>query len=245
MKCEYIPQLKQLWQEAFGDTPHFIDSFFATAFAPERCHILEENGQILAAAYWLDCHYDQGKLAYIYAVATARAHRRQGLGHKLMEDIHSLLAQRGYAGSILVPGNPGLAGFYREMGYTFFGGKSEFTCAAGEEALPLRSISAAEYAALRQQYLPDGAVIQERENLEFLQKQVSFSTGNDCLLVYTEENGKLWCPELLGDPACAPRILKSLGAREGRFCGPGQIPFAMFRPLADTKAPLYFGFAFD
>ncbi len=245
MKPEYIPQLKRLWQEAFGDTESFIDSFFTTAFSPARCRMLLSGDEVLAAAYWLDCSCEGRKLAYIYAVATAKEHRSKGYCHRLMAAIHDSLALQGYCGSILVPGSPGLAEFYRGMGYAFFGGKQEFSCTAGESAVALRSLCAEEYAHLRQQFLPAKAVLQENENLDFLQKHASFSEGNGFILTYSEENGKLWCPELLGDVSCAPGILRSLGLQEGRFRVPGETPFAMFRPLAETEAPGYFGFAFD
>ena len=31
---EEIPQLRTLWQEAFGDSDAFLDIFFSNAFAP-------------------------------------------------------------------------------------------------------------------------------------------------------------------------------------------------------------------
>ena len=49
-----IPQLKALWQQAFGDTAAFIDNFFATGFAPVRCRCLTLDGDVAAALYWFD-----------------------------------------------------------------------------------------------------------------------------------------------------------------------------------------------
>ena len=43
-------QLKNLWHLAFGDGEEFIDLFFRTAFDPEKCLYLEEEGQITAIA---------------------------------------------------------------------------------------------------------------------------------------------------------------------------------------------------
>ena len=42
-ETRHIPQLRQLWKEAFGDTDDFLDVFFSVAFAPERsrCVILD------------------------------------------------------------------------------------------------------------------------------------------------------------------------------------------------------------
>ena len=48
-----IPQLWDLWREAFGDSGEFLDAFFETAFSPERCLCATGNGQVIAAVYWL------------------------------------------------------------------------------------------------------------------------------------------------------------------------------------------------
>ena len=71
-------QLKELWHLAFGDGLEFIELFFGTAYAPERCLYLTEDGQVTAALYWLDCSYQDQKQAYIYAVATHPEHRGKG-----------------------------------------------------------------------------------------------------------------------------------------------------------------------
>ncbi len=250
MKLEHpaphqIPALKNLWQECFGDDLAFIDSFFDAAFADTHCLCVWEDGQPLAAAYWMDCSYAQGRLAYIYAVATAPAHRGKGLCHQLMAAIHSLLLQQGYAGSLLVPGSPGLADLYRGMGYDFFGGKAEFSCQSAAVPAPVQALTAMQYQHLRRQYLPCAAVQLGDAGLRFLQAQASLAAGDGCLLAYHMENGRLFALELLGSTEKAPGILRALGAQSGLFRTPGNTPYAMFRPLQRSQAPSYFGFAFD
>jgi len=44
----HIPQLRQLWKTAFGDTDAFLDSFFRTAFSPVRCRCILEEDRIAA-----------------------------------------------------------------------------------------------------------------------------------------------------------------------------------------------------
>lgn len=237
---EQIPQLRQLWQEAFGDTDFFLDKFYSTAFAPERCLCAAVDCRVAAAAYWFSC----GEYAYIYAVATAEAFRSQGICHTLMEKIHCLLRQEGYAGCILVPGSEGLRQFYAGMGYKNFGGVQEFACEAGTP-LPLWKIDAEEFAALRRIVLPEGGVIQEGENLAFLSRWAAFYRGEDFLLTATRDNDTLRGLELLGNTNAAPGIVETLGAKNGSFRGPGNMPFAMFLPLNTKKTPTYFGFAFD
>ncbi len=237
--------LQALWQEAFGDPMAFIDGFFATAYAPSRCMCIWEGEAVLAAAHWLDCSFDGGKLAYIYAVATAKAHRGRGLCHGLMEKIHNQLKSQGYAGAILVPGEESLGAFYGGMGYRFFGGKEEFSTKAGRAPVLLRQISGAEYAQLRRNHLPRGGVVHSSENMRFLESYAYFAAGDHFLLAYTLEDGRLICHELLGDSRQAPAILAALGAREGRFRTPGEKPYAMLLPFEDTATPSYFGLAFD
>ena len=236
-----IPQLRRLWQEAFGDSDAALDCFFQAAYAPERCLCITDAGNVVAAAYWFSC----GEYAYIYAVATAKNHRGQGLCHKLMDAIHTLLTRQGYAGAMVVPGEESLRRFYAGMGYANFGGIREFSCQAASTPEALRQLRAAEFSAMRRQYLPAGAVVQEGENLAYLQTYAQFYAGKDFLLTVLQDGKVLQGLELLGNADAAAGILAALGANSGTFRTPGDTPFAMYKPLHSKKQPTYFGFAFD
>lgn len=242
-----IPALRQLWQQAFGDTDAFLDSFFSTGFSPDRCRCLWEEDQVAAALYWFDGEYRRKSVAYLYAVATAEAFRGQGLCHTLMENTHAHLAALGYAGTVLVPGSESLFHFYARMGYRVFSTVGEFSCTASGPAVPLQPISPKEYARLRKALLTENSVIQEGATLTFLQTQADFFAGNGILLAVSRNGGTAFIPELLGDPATAPGILKTLGAEKGTFRIPGNArPFAMYRSLtAAPPAKGYFGLALD
>jgi GNAT superfamily N-acetyltransferase len=134
----HIPGLRRLWQEAFGDTDAFLDGFFSTAFSPERCLCVCRGEQVLSAAYWLDGQLPEGKCAYIYAVATAKACRGQGLAKSVMAQIRETLQRQGYVAAILVPGEPSLADFYGAMGYTFCGGMQACSALAKSPGVALR-----------------------------------------------------------------------------------------------------------
>lgn len=241
-----IPALRRLWKQAFGDTDEFLDIFFSTAFAPSRCRCICAGEDLLAAHYWFDCTCGGQKFAYVYAVATDPVHRGKGLCRSLMADLQALLAKQGYHGLILVPQNSSLAQMYRRMGFLDCTSVTEFTAPA-EEPIPLRRINAEEYAALRRRLLPPGAVIQEGENLTFLQAQALFFTGSGWLAALTLNGNTLHCHELLGNPDAAYGIAAALGCAEGFFRTPGaDTPFAQYLPLApDCVRPAYFGLAFD
>ena len=242
-----VPQLLSLWKTVFGEWNGFWETFLETGFAPERCRCITEEGQITAALTWLDCRCDGQKLAYIYAVATDPGHRGKGLCRRLMADTHKLLTAQGYAAAILVPAEENLREMYRKMGYETCTGVTEFSCKASAQAIPLRALGPGEFAALRREFLPEKAVIQEGENLDFLSRQAQFYTGRSLLMAAYQEESVLTAMELLGDPHAAPAILAALGCTEGRFRCPGaEKPFAMWHPLqTHAVKPGYFGFAFD
>lgn len=240
-----VSGLRRLWRQAFGDTEEFLDLFFARAFSPERCLWSEDEGRITAALYWLDCEYRGGKIAYVYAVATDEALRGRGLCRSLMEKLHNVLTSRGYAGSILVPGEPGLVKLYEKLGYRLCGGIREIRCKAAEGSTALTPIGPAEYARLRRSLLPEGGVIQEGENLAFLEKLGRFYAGDGFCLWAAPGCGTV-TGELLGDTEKAPAITAALGAKGCIFHTPGNDRnFAMYRPITDAPAPTYLGFAFD
>lgn len=249
MKIDYpathlLPELKQLWQICFGDETDYIETFFSAAFSPQRCRCVIQDGKLAAALYWFDCQWQGQLCAYLYAVATAPEFRGQGLCTALLEDTHRLLTQQGYVGTVLVPGENSLFSFYEKLGYAPFGGMTQLTCAP-LAPVALTPLTAQEYAAARRKYLPDGGIVQEGENLAFLQKQAFLYAGENFLLAAAKTGDCLRGIELLGDPSAAGGIVSSLGAKRGIFATAGDAPFAMCRPLLSGFSPTYFGLAFD
>ena len=242
---EHIPALRKLWQAAFGDTDDFLDGFFATALAPQRCLCVCRGEEVLSAAYWLDALLPEGKGAYIYAVATLEAHRGKGLARMILRNIHEILAREGYVAAILVPGEPPLADFYGTMGYRFFAGIREPSALAKSPGVALRKITGAEYGQLRRQYLPENSVIQEGESLAFLERYADHYAGDDIILAAYQEKDTISGLDLLGNGEKTPNILHTLGAKHGTFRMPGEENFAMWLPLKAVAEPAYFGLAFD
>ena len=240
-----IPGLRRLWKQAFGDTDAYLDLFFGTAFSPARGLCTTDGDTVAAAMYWLDCEYAGSQIAYLYAVATDKAYRGRGLCRQLTEQAHDILKDRGYAGAILVPAEPELFQMYGKMGYQTCASVAEWSAPAGA-AVALTELTSAEYAVRRREMLPAGAVIQEGVTLDLLAGMGKFYAGDGFLLTAIRDGESVWVPELLGDKAKAPGIVAALGAKTGKFRGPGQdIPFAMYCAFDDSPAPTYLGFALD
>ena len=243
-----IPALRRLWREAFGDTEAFLDLFWQSAYSHDRCRCVTVNGDVAAALYWFSCRYDDRPIAYLYAVATAKDYRGQGICRRLMADTHRHLAEEGFRGAILVPGEEGLFRFYERMGYRICSSVRTLRCDAFAAPSSLRPVSLEEYALQRRRFLPRGGVLQEGENLLFLEKLSGFYVGEDFVLAAHREGDLLIGDELLGNSASAPAAVHALGCRRGILRTAGdERPFAMYLPLDDGAAapPAYFGLAFD
>lgn len=242
-----IPALRELWKEAFRDSDAFLDGFFSTAFDAKRCRIAMADSDLAAALYWFDCSVNEQPYAYVYAIATAKKYRGLGACHTLLADTHRHLKELGYKGVLLVPGHEALVRLYEGAEYETCTKISEIQCRAFDMDLSIRKIEKDEYAALRREYLPKNGAIQENENLDFLEKQACFYTGENFLLAASIENKNLYGMELLGDASLAPGLVHALGCKDGTFRTPGKdMNFAMFHALdEDAAVPEYFGFAFD
>lgn len=239
--------LKRLWMQAFGDPEEVPEAFFSTAFSPARYNAIRIDNTPVSALYWLDCSLQDSRFAYIYAVVTDCAFRGKGYAGRLIEDTHRLLQQAGYAGAILVPGEPWLFGFYQKFGYRVFSTVQEFTCTQGEQPEELEPLDFVRYANIRRKYLPAGGILQEGETLAFLQTQARFFSGKDFVLAASQQNSTLIAHELLGNSQAAAGILRALNISQGQFRtpGPGR-DFAMFCPLQEhCPTPAYFGLALD
>ena len=280
---KHVTELRNLWKEAFGDSDEFLDLFFSTAFAPERCLCILSENKIAAALYWFECEYEKHPLAYIYAVATAKVYRGQGFCQQLLKATHSLLKQQGYIGALLVPGSEALFDFYKKAGYqtTCCHHTYRFDLSTSKKensATPqtasmvslkaasnasIKELSALEYASLRKNFLPAKSILQEKENISFLQTQLKFYTGENFLAAVYILEETVHCPEFLYTNVFSTKniqpdnphvqiqmeqLLSYLNCTNGVFCLPGGTsPFAMYYPLNDSiqKAPQYFAFAYN
>lgn len=242
---EDIPALRGLWQQAFGDPDDFLDSFFATGFAYDRCRCVLLEGKVAAALYWFDGELEGKKLAYLYAIATDLSHRGQGLCRLLMADTHACLLSRGYAGAVLLPAADWLRDYYSTMGYTPFGAVAHKVCTAGERCF-VRVVDTEEFALLRREYLPRGGIRQEGALLRFLATQAALYAGEHFVAAVSKEEPKT-VVEFLGDQKEIPGLLGALKLPQATVRTPGGGQTAgMYLPLTpDAPVPTYLGLPMD
>ncbi len=244
---EQVPALWSLWQDAFGDEDEYLEIFYAKAFSPERslC-LLDDAGKALAALYWFDCRVRGEKIAYVFGVAVSSACRGKGYCRAMMEATMDCLAVRGYKGAVLVPAKASLYPMYEKMGFKKFGGVTETEYRASSEKVAVREIGAEEYLHLRNVYLPQGGVVQEGENIDFLAARTHLYAGDDFVLSFVPGIGG-FIVELLGNTKKSPEIICALGREKLVVRTPGMgRDFAMYHALdKNFSAPTYFGLPFD
>ena len=239
-----ITKLKDLWQQAFGDSRESIDAFFATGYQAEHSAVICREGQPVSALYWLDYAWNGEKLAYIYAVATDEKFRGQGYGQRLMEKAHTVLREQGYAGGVLVPAEEKLVRWYEKQGYQTF-------CWAEKQEIPagaanvVMEIPAEHYAALRKEIRPD-APQPGKELYDYFATYGSFYKAENCIFAASRQGDKVCFQEFLGDIQKLPHIVGGMNAQTGVVRIPEQDnPFAMIYRFTGGPMPDYFAFALD
>ena len=246
-KVSELPRLKEIWKEAFDDGDDVLDDFERTAFSPSRTRVAAVGEEIAAALYFFDCECDGERIAYLYAIATAKKHRGRGICRALMADTHRHLKTLGYRGALLSPAEDSLFIFYERLGYTRVGYLKEILTSASGKCAKLTEIDKSEYALLRRGLLTSGAVIQEGASLDFLETQEKFYRGEDFILCAHAEGDFLSGAELIGNTSSAADILTALGCKNGIFrTVGGEKRFFSYLPFTDTSPrPTYFALALD
>lgn len=122
-KPEFIEDLKLLWQDTFGDSRRFIDSFFNHIYKPENTLIDVEDGHAIASLYMIPYELKHSgkteKIIYLYALATDPSYRGRRIMSDLIQKSFEICSERNYALSVLIPARESLAEFYRKFGYEY------------------------------------------------------------------------------------------------------------------------------
>lgn len=114
---------KQLWQQAFGDDPRYIDWFYTCCWRPENMLVLLEDGKLASMLALLphQLTLPGGELAqafYVYALATDSAVRGKGYGRQLLHYVDFHLSARGADCVTVVPAEASLFKFFGTVGFS-------------------------------------------------------------------------------------------------------------------------------
>lgn len=241
-----IPALRQLWKEAFGDTDEFLDIFFQKGFSFDRCRLLKTENTVAAALYWFDCSWESKKVAYLYAIATAKSHQGQGLCRALMENTHDHLKSLGYSGAALVPATKELFSLYEKFGYRSFCPMDTVSVLSEEKDISLCPIDAATYGNLRREFMPAGTIVQEGATLTFLGCFAQFYQLDSGIACLSKEGDTLNIQEYLADPKEIPALIFALKAEKANVHLAGKTESAMFLSFENSnKLPSYLGISLN
>lgn len=116
-----LPQLISLWQEAFGDTEEEALFYFQHRHQHQNMLVFEMGSEISGMLSMLPVHLHSPKqiisARYVFAVATKKARRGQGISTRLLEAAHQKMQREGSSASILVPAESSLFEYYGKRGY--------------------------------------------------------------------------------------------------------------------------------
>ncbi|MFZ2538255.1 MAG: GNAT family N-acetyltransferase [Oscillospiraceae bacterium] len=116
-----IAGLKLLWAEVFHDDNQYIDHFFESIFSINNAFVAVDGNVPVAMMFMLPATLTVGKDAflagYIYAVATNKSYRGQGVMTKLERYVCQKAALSDVSVLALVPSNKSLIKMYKKLGY--------------------------------------------------------------------------------------------------------------------------------
>lgn len=239
-----IPVLRRIWQQAFGDTDEFLDSFFETGFAFDRCWCVFQGKEPVAAVYVFPCGWQEKNVAYLYALAVEKSHQKQGLSRLLLSDVHTKLHRAGYAGAIMEPATESLRRYYETMGYRSFGGRKDCEFTAKDPAQSVTKLPPLAYELARRTLLPAGGITQEGAFTAMLQKYAICYGGDGFVATVSMEEP--FVLEFLGDERKIPGFLKTLQIERAKVRLPGGQPTAVYLDfVGKEELPTYLGLPMD
>jgi len=115
-------QLIDLWRTSFNDSEEFIKLFFDRVYKKENALFIKKDGKIVSALqmlpYVMTYYGTEISVNYIYAACTLPSERGQGLMRQLIQDAFKVMESRKVALTVIIPADPWLFDYYRDLGYT-------------------------------------------------------------------------------------------------------------------------------
>ncbi len=193
-KKEYIPYLKNIWKECFGDSDKYIDFFFENRYKDDNVVIKICDDIPVAMLFVLEADIivnDKAeKYGYIYAVSTLKAYRGRGISTELINYANSNF---GLKGTFLVPASESLFNFYKYRDYKEAFSLKEVLFETYENKVDMYvidEISADKYTELRDNmFLQEGYVKWGCEAIKYALEENVFIGGKN---YYIEYNGNVY-----------------------------------------------------
>lgn len=204
---KYIPQLKKLWNEVFGDEEKYLNSFFSHMYSNDNTLIWLEDDKVVAMLYIIpyDMIIDNKKvpIMYLYALATNPDYRGIGIMSKLIEKAHSLGQSRGYTFSALIPASLKLFNYYKKFDYQTFFFKTKLTL-SHEDLINISPIDIYETNIdslwdlyITSKFYNENSIILNKDQFIFSINSISdkkcsaYTSKNDEYAIYYYENSNL------------------------------------------------------
>lgn len=165
---KYVPELKLLWKNVFGDEDGYIDLFFKSQYENSYTFAEFDGDKIISALYLLKCRITVNSRTYnglyLYAAATDSAYRKRGLMGKLLNEAETFAEENGFDFVSLVPASDYLYTYYERFGFITAMYKSYETLdTAKNPDIILREVTAREYTEKRVQMLENSFLWNEDE----------------------------------------------------------------------------------
>ncbi|MBQ9136649.1 MAG: GNAT family N-acetyltransferase [Lachnospiraceae bacterium] len=186
-----MPQLYRNWENVFGDTREEIERFFETVGNKVQVYVLKRGEQVAGQLCLLPvqlCYTEGGmtkikQAAYIYAVATSPACRKQGICTQMLKEIKQILADKGMCG-VLVPAGKELSVFYEKRGYQSCFEEQKVRIQITEnigDAGVIKECDADTYIAFRNKAFGDVRGVQEPPEMVHYAVESFLKEGGQCL----------------------------------------------------------------
>ena len=116
-KNEDRDEFAKLWCADFGDSVEYSDFVFDSFAGVDKIFLIEDSGEIIAAAAAIPVTLANKNGVYLYGLNTKEANRGKGVMQSLIEGVHKKSLAQGYDFAVLIPASEKLFKYYEKFGY--------------------------------------------------------------------------------------------------------------------------------
>lgn len=113
--------MAKLWKDVFHDSDQYISLIFSNYFDPSYVEYEEVDGEIVAGLIGIPYEFGNSEIRlkglYLCRLATRPRFRSGGIMTRLLNKINEKAAEKGFAFTFLIPGDPGLRKYYHDRDY--------------------------------------------------------------------------------------------------------------------------------